>query len=64
MKVNKRTMYIYCYPYGEDGKSLAAESYCVDCKDFLCLDCFRFHRKIKPTKHHVLQDKKSMPQTN
>ena len=61
VKQGPKTTHIYCDPCLEDNENNAAEGFCVDCNDYLCCECFRFHSKSKPSKRHVLRNKASMP---
>ncbi|XP_045216928.2 tripartite motif-containing protein 45-like [Mercenaria mercenaria] len=54
---------VYCQPCDLDGPRLPAHGYCVDCKEHLCENCFTVHKKQRPSRHHTLLDKNSMPQT-
>jgi DNA-binding beta-propeller fold protein YncE len=37
-------------------KKNPSSHYCSDCKDFLCTDCYSFHRSFKATKNHVISN--------
>lgn len=52
---------ILCDTCKRDGKKINAEGYCVDCNEYLCQDCYAFHKKLKAVQHHVLLDKQNMP---
>ncbi|XP_060582774.1 uncharacterized protein LOC132739136 [Ruditapes philippinarum] len=53
---------LYCDLCREDKKLVPAEGFCVNCNEYLCMNCFDFHRKQKTLKLHVLKDKCNMPQ--
>ena len=56
-----RTNVIYCDPCENEGDEQPAVGFCVDCQEYLCSSCFKFHRRPAVWRHHVLQDKESMP---
>ncbi|XP_053403122.1 uncharacterized protein LOC128558254 [Mercenaria mercenaria] len=45
----------------EEGVTKQAEGFCIDCQDYLCGDCFKYHRLPLPVRHHKLLDKNEMP---
>ncbi|XP_060573341.1 uncharacterized protein LOC132731221 [Ruditapes philippinarum] len=52
---------VYCQPCDEEGTRLPAHGYCTDCKEHLCMTCFKAHKINKFTKKHTLLDATSMP---
>ncbi|XP_053384620.1 uncharacterized protein LOC123537365 [Mercenaria mercenaria] len=46
-----------CDPCLIDGQHEDAHGYCVDCKEYLCKNCFKFHQRTKALNHHQLLDK-------
>ncbi|XP_045187709.2 uncharacterized protein LOC123545453 [Mercenaria mercenaria] len=54
---------ILCEPCEQDGRRTEATSYCVDCSEYLCGQCYRNHKLFKAFRNHVLQDKSNMPHT-
>ena len=61
LKSSDRESTRQCEPCGTDGKRLAAEGYCLTCKDYLCEACYKAHTVPKPCRNHVLLDKSQMP---
>ncbi|XP_045208281.2 uncharacterized protein LOC123560085 [Mercenaria mercenaria] len=53
---------LFCEPCDRDGPRLPAYGYCTDCTEHLCESCFHHHRATL-SRHHILLDKDSMPQT-
>ncbi|KAL4230145.1 Transcription intermediary factor 1-alpha [Mactra antiquata] len=45
-----------------DEDQYLAFGYCKNCDNYLCEDCFKYHRKPKPARDHVLLNKDQMPQ--
>jgi len=43
-----------CQPCSEDNKTLEAVGLCVTCTELLCDECFRYHLKPTPSRHHKL----------
>ena len=54
----------YCDPCSEidADATVHAVGYCIDCRDYLCTDCFTFHLRVKPCRNHTLRDKDQMPE--
>ncbi|XP_060597185.1 uncharacterized protein LOC132751091 [Ruditapes philippinarum] len=52
---------VYCQPCDEEGTRLPAHGYCTDCKEHLCMICFKAHKINKFTKKHTRLDATSMP---
>lgn len=50
-----------CDPCKYDGDSKPAVGFCVDCDDFLCDTCYKYHCTPKQTRNHKLQDGLRMP---
>ncbi|XP_045161173.2 uncharacterized protein LOC123526192 [Mercenaria mercenaria] len=50
-----------CDPCEHDGHILPAESYCVNCQEYLCSVCYTIHLQSVVWRHHRLKDKISMP---
>lgn len=55
---------ICCEPWQKDGQQAVAEGYCVECSEYLCGQCYKYHRRYKALENHVLIDKDSMPRSN
>ncbi|XP_053384621.1 E3 ubiquitin-protein ligase TRIM33-like [Mercenaria mercenaria] len=49
-----------CDPCLSDGLHEDAHGYCVDCKEYLCKNCFKFHQRTKVFNQHQLLDKDDM----
>ncbi|XP_053384667.1 E3 ubiquitin-protein ligase TRIM71-like [Mercenaria mercenaria] len=49
-----------CDPCLTDDQHVEAHGFCLDCHEYLCKNCFKFHQRTKALKHHVLLDKDSM----
>ncbi|XP_053376780.1 E3 ubiquitin-protein ligase TRIM33-like [Mercenaria mercenaria] len=47
---------LVCHPCQEDGVTQQARGYCINCKEYLCETCYKYHRRPKPYKDHVLVD--------
>ncbi|XP_045175653.2 uncharacterized protein LOC123536503 [Mercenaria mercenaria] len=45
-----------CEPCLAIGQHVEAHGFCMDCQEYLCKNCFAYHRRIKATKHHNLLD--------
>ncbi|XP_045165231.2 uncharacterized protein LOC123529092 [Mercenaria mercenaria] len=45
-----------CRPCQEDSVTQKAHGYCINCKEYLCETCYKYHRRPKPFKDHVLVD--------
>ncbi|XP_045174686.2 uncharacterized protein LOC123535981 [Mercenaria mercenaria] len=43
-----------CDPCLSDGQHEDAHGNCVDCKEYLCKNCLKFHQKTKALNHHQL----------
>ncbi|XP_045161865.2 uncharacterized protein LOC123526684 [Mercenaria mercenaria] len=52
-----------CDPCKHDGRNLAANGYCVDCKEYLCTGCYSVHLRPSVWRHHQLLDAQTMPKT-
>ncbi|XP_045176589.2 uncharacterized protein LOC123537093 [Mercenaria mercenaria] len=50
-----------CDSCEQDGKSIPAVGFCVDCQNYLCDQCFQYHCMPRPMRHHRLLDEKEMP---
>lgn len=46
-----------CGPCEEDSELIACHGFCSDCMDYLCIDCYKSHRKSRVSKHHKLYTK-------
>ncbi|XP_053403124.1 E3 ubiquitin-protein ligase TRIM33-like [Mercenaria mercenaria] len=46
-----------CEPCLTEGQHIEAFRYCVDCQEYLCKNCVRYHQKTKVLKHHQLIEK-------
>ncbi|XP_045174683.2 uncharacterized protein LOC123535978 [Mercenaria mercenaria] len=49
-----------CDPCLTDDQHVEAHGFCVNCHEYLCRNCFKFHQRTKALKHHELLDKVSM----
>ncbi|XP_053392494.1 uncharacterized protein LOC123563924 [Mercenaria mercenaria] len=47
---------LICRPCQEDNVIQQAHGYCINCKEYLCETCYKYHRLPKPSKDHVLVD--------
>ncbi|XP_053390425.1 E3 ubiquitin-protein ligase TRIM33-like, partial [Mercenaria mercenaria] len=47
---------IVCAPCGEDNIREEAVKFCVECNQYLCTACARYHRRIAALKSHKLLD--------
>ncbi|XP_053388204.1 uncharacterized protein LOC128551382 [Mercenaria mercenaria] len=47
---------IICTPCGEDNIREEAVKFCVECNQYLCTTCVRYHRRIAASKSHKLLD--------
>ena len=52
---------LICRPCQNDDLTVEAAGYCVDCSEYLCVTCYKYHCKPAPCRHHVLLDSDSMP---
>ena len=43
-----------CGPCKSDGNKQEARQYCVDCSEYLCGSCVKFHGKLLSLKHHKI----------
>lgn len=50
-----------CEPCAEDNKEESVEGFCIDCQEYLCDNCFKYHCIPRLTKKHKLLDKSKMP---
>ncbi|XP_052818159.1 protein wech-like [Mya arenaria] len=51
---------VSCEPCKQEGSIVEIEGYCVECKEYLCSECFRTHRKPRPSRNHTLQNVSDM----
>lgn len=51
----------FCEVCSETGEDFLVYGYCTNCNEYLCRNCFDYHRKPKKTRHHVLLEKDAMP---
>ncbi|XP_045216946.1 uncharacterized protein LOC123566699 [Mercenaria mercenaria] len=42
-------------------KKLPAEGFCVDCDEYLCAICYKYHLRPRPTRNHTLLRKSQIP---
>ncbi|XP_052799163.1 transcription intermediary factor 1-beta-like [Mya arenaria] len=52
---------MYCSPCEKGGGHIAANSFCNNCDEYLCLSCVKVHRNMKVTQDHVVLSGDSMP---
>lgn len=52
---------LFCEPCEKDGKQIKAMGFCVDCAEYLCENCYKYHRLLKVFESHTLQEKDKMP---
>eukprot|EP00105_Crassostrea_gigas_P041164 XP_019925312.1 PREDICTED: tripartite motif-containing protein 45-like [Crassostrea gigas] len=45
---------ILCKPCQEDEEEVKAHSWCKDCSEALCEECAKYHKKPRPSRHHVV----------
>ncbi|XP_060554076.1 E3 ubiquitin-protein ligase TRIM33-like [Ruditapes philippinarum] len=57
---SKANLNLYCIPCDTDGLKVPAYGFCQDCKEHLCNSCFQYHRRSRPSRHHVLLEKDAM----
>ncbi|XP_053389552.1 uncharacterized protein LOC128552530 [Mercenaria mercenaria] len=50
---------MFCENCDNEGKYAVADGFCVDCNEFLCRVCLKYHNKYKS--EHMTQDKDHMP---
>ena len=60
MIANKNSKLI-CDPCDSNDETEIAESYCIDCNEFLCKGCANAHKKSKLSNHHKLLESDKMP---
>ncbi|XP_045212891.2 uncharacterized protein LOC123563859 isoform X2 [Mercenaria mercenaria] len=46
-----------CTPCSEEGTSEEAVKYCLECDEYLCTTCTKYHRKVKTSRDHKLVDR-------
>ncbi|XP_053386247.1 uncharacterized protein LOC123539239 [Mercenaria mercenaria] len=51
---------MFCEHCDNEGKYAVAHGFCVNCNDFMCIVCLKYHNKYKS--EHMTQDKDHMPQ--
>ncbi|XP_045174578.1 uncharacterized protein LOC123535886 [Mercenaria mercenaria] len=49
-----------CEPCLAIGQQIEAHGFCVDCQEYLCKNCFAYHRRTKASKHHQLVNTDNM----
>jgi len=47
----------FCKPCADDRKSVTAVKFCAVCKEWLCVSCTDYHRRLKATRTHTFLDK-------
>ena len=47
----------FCKPCADAGNSVTAVKFCAVCKEWLCVYCTEYHRRLKATRTHTLLDK-------
>ncbi|XP_045162513.1 uncharacterized protein LOC123527237 [Mercenaria mercenaria] len=52
---------LFCQPCDRSGPRFPAFGYCINCKEYLCQNCFSGHKKVAPHTKHILLDKDAMP---
>ena len=45
---------LHCKPCQRDEEEVIADSWCQDCSEALCHTCEKYHKKLRPTSHHVV----------
>jgi len=52
-----------CQPCYFEEKTIPADKYCIECREYICNDCVSVHGKFKATRHHrvVLQNESNAP---
>nr|XP_022330482.1 tripartite motif-containing protein 5-like [Crassostrea virginica] len=45
---------LYCKPCQRDEEEIIADRWCQDCSEALCNTCEKYHKKLRPTSHHVV----------
>lgn len=51
----------YCEICSETGEEFIVHGYCTNCNEYMCKNCFDYHRKPKPTRNHILLLRNAMP---
>ena len=46
-----------CTPCADVGDNQEALKYCLECKEYLCATCIKYHQKVSATKNHTLHNK-------
>ncbi|XP_052818919.1 uncharacterized protein LOC128244857 [Mya arenaria] len=54
-ETNEKETEILCQLCQEEGLSLKAKGYCLDCRDYLCETCFDSHCRPRPLRTHRLR---------
>ena len=49
-----------CEPCHKDGNKVQADGFCVNCLDYMCNTCLKYHKKY--VRNHTQLDSKNMPQ--
>ncbi|XP_045206373.2 transcription intermediary factor 1-alpha-like [Mercenaria mercenaria] len=52
---------LYCEICSDTGEEFIVHGYCTNCNEYMCKNCFDYHRKPKPTRNHILLLKNAMP---
>ena len=52
---------LYCEICADTGGEFIVHGYCTNCNEYMCKNCFDYHRKPKPTRNHVLLLRNAMP---
>ena len=55
---------IFCAPCLSENKSVAAFRFCAQCREYLCQNCVRHHKKLGLTKYHYLSAFAGVPTDN
>ena len=50
-----------CDICGEGGNKVNATNYCLQCGQYLCLDCRNYHSRVKATRSHDLSGLDNIP---
>lgn len=51
-----------CSPCKRDGNTIQATIFCLQCKDYLCLSCEKYHESFHATKTHKLVSGEQIPE--
>ena len=56
VKASEEYHRFFCSPCGRISKSNGASAYCVDCEEYLCSQCNRYHDRMAKRQAHTVLD--------